>query len=182
MAPARVCCLSLALLVALTSACTFYRTDRTFFEPNAADGKLTKSSSCGFHLSDALERQLPEALVSVAPQYEYEGKRPLRASILVRTPDRDVNINPRDFELRSGDGKVFLPIEVQTQAYGLIVNHPHWSTFITLTYPPLAGELSDITFTFPKGTVVAKGKALDIQPFRFRKVTKEDTYYSSINC
>jgi hypothetical protein len=158
------------LLLALVSSCTVYRTDRTFFEPNAADGIPIKSSSCGFHLNDALARQLPGVYVSVAP-FEHEGKPNLSASVLIRTPDRNVTFKPDKFELRSADGKVYQPIEIRTQAYGLDLGHPFWSTFVTLTYAPLAGELSEIAFVFQADSVVVKGNAVDIRPFRFAAQT-----------
>jgi hypothetical protein len=171
-------------------ACTFYSTDRTFFEPNTDDGKPTKSSSCGFRLSDALERQLPEALILVAPLYDHESrarsdeghKRPLMISVLVRTPDRAVNVNPQAIELRTEVGRVYQPTHWRRQAYGLMPNQPHWNEFVTLTYTLDAAELRDVTIAFRRDAVAVKGKLLEIRPFRFTKVTKPDSYYSSINC
>jgi hypothetical protein len=175
----RIC---VALIPVAMQACTFYSTDRTFFEPNTEDGKPTKSSSCGFRLSDALERQLPEALISVAPLYDHEHKRPLMISVLVRTTDRAVHVNPQAIELQTEVGRIYQPTDWRRQAYGLMPNHRHWNEFVTLTYTLDAAELRDITIAFRRDAVAVKGKPLEISPFRFTKVTKPDSYYSSINC
>lgn len=162
--------------------CVVYPTQRTYFEPNAMDGVPTPSQSCGYHnaKNDALVREVDGLHIQVTPHLE-EGK-PLSVTVLFRAPTA-ADVSLEKHELRSlVDGATFLPVSQKITTYAPDKTHPYYSRWVTLQFQPVPEHLTEIAIVFPIGSVSLNGQVFNLAPFRFRKVTRSDVYYGSINC
>ena len=176
--------ISAALFVSQLYGCVAYPTTRTYFEPNASDGKPVPSRSCGYHAAknDALIRNIPEVHIQVSPHFT--KSKPISVSVLFQyVTGRILALEPGLFELHSlSDGKVFKPLNVKTSTQYPDRSHPYFSEWIHLAYAPTSDDLNSIAIVFPKGAVVVRDIGVELKPFRFQRVEKSDFYYSSINC
>ncbi len=167
----------------LVSGCAVYPTTRTYFEPNPEDGSLQPSMSCGYHAAknDSLVREMDGFKIQVTPHYK-EGKK-FQLTVLVQSTDDHVTIDPNKIGLSSSkQGNTSLPSEVKANNYEPRSNWPYYMKWNHMTYPDLSESLESITITFHAGSITLNGRTLEIGDFRFRKTTKEDIYYASINC
>jgi hypothetical protein len=164
------------LLIAL-AGCVVAPMTRTYYEPNPADGKPIRSTSCGWNATalDALQRDLKEIAVSVFPKYE-KG-RPFRVHVLLGRTSSSMELDPRKLELRTSSENAKIPPDTtNAKAAG-----PYFSRSIDYTFPA-SFDADEIVVTFLPGFIKLDGKEIDISPFRFKRATKSDVYYGSINC
>lgn len=162
--------------------CVAYPTQRTYFEPNAADGIPTPSRSCGYHAAknDALVREVDRLYVQVSPHSD-EGK-PLSVTVLFRASSAP-DVSPEKYELQSAaDGSTFRSLSHKVTAYKPDKTHPYYSIWLTLQFQPLPEQLNEIAIVFPRGSVSLNNREVELAPFRFLKTKKNDIYYGSINC
>ena len=141
------------------------------------------SRSCGYHATrnDALARDLPGLHVQVAPSLEQ--RKPISVTILFRSKDGDVQVTAQQFLLKAGaNGVSYAPVDVKRTYYGPDKARPYHSLWFTVTFEPTSNELNEIALLLPGDSVLLGGQALALEPFRFRKVQREDIYYGSINC
>jgi len=167
--------LMVAVSLALLTSCAIVPLNRTYYEPNPADGTPIRTSSCGWHATalDALKRDVGGIEISVIPTYE-KG-HPLRIYVLLGKTSKMVEINPEMFEVRSG-GRTAQPATTVVKGAG-----PYFLQSIDYALPSsFDGE--EIFLMFLPGFLKLDGKDMEIAPFRFRRVTKSDVYYGSINC
>lgn len=163
----------------LVSACVVLPVNRTYYEPNPADGKLVRSTSCGWHrtANDTLERYIDgtNTTISVLPRYEEE--KPLLVHLLIRGSS-GVELNAERVELRVGSSKS----AVQPRKVEVSDARPYFYKSIELTFPPSVSAEEEIAVVLLPGFLTVDGIRMVTTPFRFRKVTKGDVYYGSINC
>lgn len=172
----------LTLTTISIAACVAYPTQRTYFEANAEDGTPSSSASCGYHKAkhDALIRDINGLHVQVSPRL-VEGS-PVVVSVLFRHPSL-ATLAPEKFELRSWpSGTVHLPVKHDITVQKPDRTHPYHSQWVRLEFAVLPEAVTDIAMGFPAGSVSLNGTPLQPSPFRFRKTTKSDIYYASINC
>ncbi len=104
-------------------------------------------------------------------------------TVLFRTPQGGIVVTADQFELRSSnDGLSHKPVDIKTNLYTPDKSPPYYSRWVHLKFLPLSEQLDQITFVFPQGSVLVNGHAVELAPFRFRKVERQDVYYASINC
>ena len=169
---------SASVMVLLLAGCVVVPLNRTYFEPNPDDGTPTRSASCGYHraANDGLERDVSGVTLLVFPKYK-EGDS-LRVYILLRRSAKAVGLDPDKVELRVGNSvPAVRPISVEAKDAG-----PYFFKSITYTFTSSAGEAEDISMVLLPGFITVDGVAVTPVPFRFKKVTKMDVYYGSINC
>ena len=175
--------LALPALVAICVAgCVVYPTQRTYFEPNVEDGTLSSSSSCGYHdaRNDSLVREVNGLHLQVSPSL-VEGK-PVAVTVLFRHQSVAA-ISPERFELRSlPSGIVYFPVSHEVNIQKPDRSHPYYSKWLHLQFSVLPEAVTEIAVVFPAGSVTLDGVVVNLAPFRFRKTTKNDVYYASINC
>jgi hypothetical protein len=165
----------ITISLALLTSCVVLPVNRTYYEPNPADGTPVRSSSCGWHDTalDALKRNVGGVEITVFPKYEKD--QPLRIYLLFGKTSDSVEISPEMFEVRSGDNTA-RPTTIVVQNAG-----PYFFKSIDYTLPSSSyGE--EISLIFLPNFLSLEGKDIEIEPFRFRLVTKPDVYYGSINC
>jgi len=165
----------------LLSGCVLYPTTRTYFEPNEADGTLTKSRSCGYHKAalDSLERMVDSVEVGVTPQYR-ENKE-LLVILSFYYNDGSVDVSPNEISITSNNGKKIFPKNVTTKSYAMDASHPN-RLWANITYPVLSENLDRLSINFSEAALKINGVRINVKPFRFKKISKPDIYYSSINC
>lgn len=158
------------------SACVVFPTSRTYYEPNPEDGEPTPSESCGYHraANDGLERHVEGVTISVFPYLEDD--KPLRISFLISRTARSLAVDTTQTELIAG-AVIVAPDTTEENEPG-----PYFSKSITLTFASAADAPPNIALTFKPGFLKVDGTDIALAPFRFRKVTKSDIYYGSINC
>jgi len=170
-------CATAASLLTLLVGCVVAPVSRTYYEPNPADGIPSRSASCGYHRAaeDQLKREIEGITLSVLPRYK-EGQ-PLAVYVLLGRTSKTVELDPKKFEVRFGAAAVGEhPATTTVKDAG-----PYFLKSIAYDFSPsLAAE--DIAVTFLPGFIKLDGKEIPVAPFRFRKVTKLDVYYGSINC
>lgn len=168
---------AIAIFLALLAGCVAMPMNRTYYEPNPADGTPIRSSSCGWNATalDALERDIGGIVISVYPRYE-KGK-PLSIYVLLGKTTKSVDTNFEMIELRAEDSAASVrPITTNTKTAG-----PYY--FMSANYVfPSSFDADEISLTFLPGFIKLDGESIDIAPFRFRRITKSDFYYNSINC
>jgi hypothetical protein len=168
---------TVAVSLALLAGCVAVPMGRTYYEPNSADGVPIRSSSCGWHATarDALERDIGGVALSVFPSYE-EGQ-PLRIYVLLGKTSKSVDANYNMIEVKSGDGILSArPVTIEAKSAG-----PYFFASANYVFP-LTFNVEDISLVFLPGFITLDGKDVHVAPFRFRRITKWDFYYNSINC
>lgn len=176
------CCRSLLIFIAacmtLLSGCVLAPVSRTYFEPNVEDGEARASQSCGYHRAakDALDRKIDEVTLSVLPHYEKD--QPLRIYVHLSRTQRTIEVDPNKIEVRvDTSDTAFSPEKVEARDGG-----PYFFKSIAFTFPSGTAQAQEISIVFLPGFLTLDGVTTAHRPFRFRKVTKFDIYYSSINC
>jgi len=172
------------LSVVLTSTgCALYPTSRTYFEPNPSDGELAPSMGCGYHAGkyDSLVRKLGEVTLNVTPYYK-EGEE-LQVIVLVQEREDSVVVNPEHIEVKSSYTMNSIPPSTTKQTIQPPrSNWPYYMKWNYLTFPLLSESLDEISVVFNQGSVLVDNEAIMLKKFRFKKTTKSDIYYASINC
>jgi hypothetical protein len=181
----------LASLLCLES-CVAYPTMRTFYEPTPDDG--TYPSACGYVAThNVIERTVNGArfriVVGSHDREPTERTPTLDVHIQVIYQGDDVALDPTKVAI-SADG-------VNAEIHGTLLHPPGFQVaegfqrqagqmFHTLSfdirYPAPAGMLDALSVTFASGAMQVNGDAQVVQDFRFRRVTKHDFIYQSINC
>jgi hypothetical protein len=166
---------SICLIALLISGCAIYPTTRTYYEPNIEDGSPTQSSSCGYHAAanDSLERQIGGISVVVSPRYKEGGNLSLTVSL--HYGEEDVAIDGNSISATVNGGASYQPTNVVVNSYKKDNTHPN-RMFLHLIYAVPSENVNGLSVELPK--IVKKV----IRPFRFKKTTKSDIYYASINC
>src|SRR3990172_42044 len=173
----------LFFIVTLQIGCVVFPVTRTYFEPNIEDGRPTRSSSCGYNRTadDSLERDSDGLHIQVSPSYQPGS--PVSVTILFQGSVGDMDLQPEQFELHSvSDGSIYKPSDISRNVYRPDKSHPYHSIWIHITYPVVSEKLQGIKFVFPNGSIMRNGVSINMNPFRFNKVTKSYLYYGSINC
>jgi len=157
------------------SGCAVYPTTRTYFEPNKEDGTPTRSTSCGYHAAanDSLERKIGGVSVFVSPRYKEGGN--LSISVSLHYDEEDVVIDGSEITVAVNDEASYLPTDVVVNRYEKDNTHPN-RIFLHLIYAVPSESVNELSVTLPR--IVNKSSS----PFRFKKTTRSDIYYASINC
>lgn len=168
---------AIAIFLALLAGCVAIPMNRTYYEPNPTDGTPIRSSSCGWNATalDALERDIGGIVISVYPRYE-KGK-PLSIHVLLGKTTKSVDTNFEMIELRTGDSATSVrPITTNTKSAG-----PYY--FMSADYVfPSSFDADEISLIFLPDFIKLDAKSIDVAPFHFRRITRSDFYYNSINC
>ncbi|MDP1928442.1 MAG: hypothetical protein Q8K62_08025 [Thiobacillus sp.] len=180
--------LSTLLASFVLAGCAVYPASRTFYEPNAADGKLENRTSCGYtNTRDSIRRTVEGVEIWLSPSDE-KLSAPYPTSL-------QTNIS---FTYRiSGVQVDFSKIVLRTEPEGVVIGGQVLSTYERptlridgefqrqtgqLLFPAPAGVPEQITIIFKPGALTVDGRVIPISPFRFSRVTRSDIYYGSINC
>ena len=168
---------TIAAVLALMVGCIAIPKSRTYYEPNSADGKLIQSASCGWNTTalDAIERDVDGITLSVYPKYDNE--HPFRVYVLLGRTSKMVGIDPDKLEVRFSDGAA----SVRPSTSSVEDAGPYAFKSINYVFSSSL-EASEIAITFLPGFIRLDGKDNETIQFRFRRVTKFDVYYGSINC
>jgi hypothetical protein len=160
-----------ALSTIAVSACVAFPTSRTYYEPNPEDGKLSRSVGCTWHRTakDSLKRHVEGLTISVHPYLADDES--LRIRLWIEETHKSVVIDAARAELRVGTTAV-APATIGLYSPGPVYLH----------FPASLGTPDSITLAFRPGFLRVDGIDVSLAPFRFRKVTKVDIYYSAINC
>lgn len=163
----------LACTIAL-AGCVVFPTNRTYYEPNAEDGQLSRSGSCGYHTTalDTLERDVGGVRLRVSPEYDESPTLIVHVAIPRTWPIP--TIEPSLARLRDGQ-RVLEPQKVVAKDGG-----PYFYMLITYTFP--AASTDHIAFVPLPGFLNVREAPAEVAPFRFSKKTKADVFYGSINC
>lgn len=167
----------------LGSGCALYPTSRTYFEPNPSDGEPAPSMSCGYHAAknDSLVREVGKVTIKVTPQYN-EGEE-LKLVVLFQEREDSVVVNPEHIVLKSSSAEKSISPSYIKQSYQAPRNNwPYYMKWNYLRYPVLAESLESISIVFNPGSVMVDSEAMELRQFQFKKTTKSDVYYASINC
>lgn len=167
------------IIASLLTACVVIPINRTYYEPNPADGIPSKSSSCGYHSTaeDMLRRDVDGntgIILSVLPSQK-EGQ-PLSVYLLISKSTFNVTIDPEKLGIRFEKGEIVRPATTTMKDAG-----PNFLKSINYVFPK-AFSANEIAVVFYRGFININGHEIDIAPFRFKKITKPDIYYGSINC
>ena len=167
--------LSIWLIAFLMSGCAVYPTTRTYFEPNKEDGTPTRSTSCGYHAAanDSLERQIGGVSVVVSPRYKEGGN--LSLSVSLHYDEEGVVIDGSLITVAINGGASYHPTNVIVNSYKKDNTHSN-RIFLHIFYAVPSESVTELSVTLPN--IMNKPSS----PFRFKKATKSDIYYASINC
>lgn len=178
-----------ALIASLIlTGCAVYPTSRTFYEPNAEDGKLENRNSCGYtNTRDSIRRVVEGIEIALSPSEEklsspYPVSLPISISFTYRTPG--VQVNYSKIVLRTepegvvNEGRVLKAYENPIRRIDGEFNIQRGY----LLFPEPSGVPERITIIFKPGALSVDGRAIPVLPFRFSRVTRNDVYYGSINC
>jgi len=179
----RIIYIILFSVVLTGTGCALYPTSRTYFEPNQSDGELAPSMGCGYHAAkhDSLIRKLGEVTINVTPYYK-EGEE-LQVIVLFQEREDSVVVNPEHIEVKSSSAQNPIPPSTIKQAnQPPRSNWPYYMKWNYLTYPLLSESLDEISVIFNHESVLVNNEEITLKKFRFKKTTKSDIYYASINC
>jgi len=169
--------MTLAISLTVLVGCVALPMNRTYYEPNSADGILIRSASCGWNATalDAIKRDVDGITLSIFPRYEVG--RPLRVYVLLGRTSMTAEINPQKLELRFGDAVAAVrPTTTNAKDAG-----PYFFKSIDYEFSSSL-DANEIAITFLPGFIKVNGRDIGSTQFRFRRVTKSDVYYGSINC
>ena len=168
---------TIAISLTVMVGCMVIPMNRTYYEPNSADGKPIQSASCGWNATalDAIERDVDGITLSVYPKYD--TGHPFRVYVLLGRTSKAVDIDPDKLEVRFSDGATGVrPSTSSVEDAG-----PYAFKSIDYVFPSSL-DANEIAITFLAGFIKLDGKDTETMQFRFRRVTKSDVYYGSINC
>lgn len=175
--------LVLCLVAIFASGCAVYPTSRTYFEPNPSDGIPAPSMSCGYHAAknDSLAREIGGVKIKVTPYYK-EGKE-LQIIVLLQGQEDRIKIDPKKILLEAlSIEEPVSPTAIKQTIQEPRNNWPYYMKWNYLTYPLLSESLDTVSVVFQAGSVKLDNEPLKLKNFRFKKTTKSDIYYGSINC
>jgi len=163
------------------SACVVFPVTRTYFEPNAADGSPTPSRSCGYYRTakDGLEREVDGIVIGVHPTYLKDED--LLITVSFHYEKGDVSLDPDEISMSTDSGHTYRPKHWEVEIYAKDKSHSY-RKWLFLEYPVISSELDNLNVNFSSSAVLLDQKALGIGPFRFKKITKSDVFYGSVNC
>ncbi len=163
------------LISLLMFGCAVYPTTRTYFEPNKEDGTPTRSTSCGYHAAanDSLKRQIGDVSVVVSPRYKQKDN--LSITVSLHYDEEDVVIDGSLITVSVNGEASYVPTDVVVNSYEKDNTHPN-RIFLHLFYAIPSEGVTELSVTLP--TIANKPSS----PFRFKKTTRSDIYYASINC
>lgn len=168
---------TVAISLTVLAGCVVMPMNRTYYEPNPADGIPIRSASCGWNATalDAIKRDVGGITLLVFPRYE--AGRPLRIYVLLGRTSMTAEVDPQMLELRFGeDSAVARPITTSVKQAG------HYF-FRSIDYEfSSSPDANEIAVTFLPGFIKLDGRDNKAMQFRFQRVTKSDIYYGSINC
>ena len=170
-------CATAATLLSALVGCVVAPLNRTYYEPNPADGIPIRSASCGWNTTalDAIKKDVDGITISVYPTYD--AGHHLRFSVLLGRTPKKVDIDPEKMEFRFDDKAS----NAQPENSGVKNADPYYSKKIDFVLPSSVNA-NDIAITFLPGFIKLDGRDIMSTKFRFRRVTKPDVYYGSINC
>lgn len=169
--------LQIAIAVA-AAGCVAAPVNRTYFEPSPADGTPTRSESCTWQRTakDQLERKIDDLVISVAP--EFNTGRPFGVYVKLSRTAQVLHLDPSRVELHvTGFESVLRPLKADARDAP-----PYFYKTISYQFQALPTGAQEIAVTFLPGFLQANDQNVELSPFRFRKTTKLDMYYGSINC
>ena len=166
-----------AILLTALAGCVVAPMNRTYYEPNPADGTPIQSASCGWNATalDAIKKDVDGITISVYPTYD--AGKPLRFSVLIGRTTKAADIDPEKIEIRLGDSAA----GVRPETTSMRDAGPYISKRIDYELSSSL-DANEIVITFLSGFIKLDGRDIEITQFRFRRVTKSDVYYGSINC
>jgi hypothetical protein len=166
-----------AILLTALVGCVVMPMNRTYYEPNPADGIPIRSASCGWNATalDAIKRDVGGITISVFPTYD--AKRPLRVSVLLGRTSKTADLDPEKVEIRFGDNATAVRPEITSMRDA----GPYFFKSIDYGFPSSL-DANEIVITFLPSFIKLDGRDIGTTQFRFRRVTKSDVYYGSINC
>ncbi len=165
------------LLSTLLTSCVLVPVNRTYYEPNPGDGVPSRSASCGYHRAaqDMLTQKVAGVTIAVLPRLQNQRLASVYVSI-ERTKDV-VSLDPSRFALHDSQGRLLgRPIEHVSKDGG-----PYFLRGITYTFSEMDPQ-EEISILLLPGFIEVNGDQVKTQRFRFKKTTKLDVYYGSINC
>jgi hypothetical protein len=169
-------CLTATIVLTTLVGCVTLPMQRTYYEPNPADGKPIRSSACGWNATalDGLQREIDGISLSVFPTYD-AGR--LSVYVLFRRSTKTVDLDPDKLEVRFDDDAAGVgPEKTTVKAAG-----PYFFKSIDYVFSP-SFDANAIAVTFLPGFMKVDGKVAEVTQFRFLRVSKWDVYASSINC
>lgn len=171
----------LACFALAIGGCAIYPTSRTYFDPDLSDGTPAASMGCGYHRAreDSLEREIADLRLKVTPRFE--DRKPLGLTVWLVDQDGSAELNGNQITVQTSD-KTFMAVSVDPGERAPRNKTPYFEKWVNVTFPAEAGAASAISLVFRSGSLRKNGKIIEVQQFRFTKVTKIDIYYLSINC
>ena len=166
-----------AILLTALAGCVVVPMNRTYYEPNPADGTPIRSASCGWNATalDAIKKNVDGITISIYPKYDVG--RPLRFSVLLGRTTKTADIDPEKVEIRLDDSAEGVrPATTSMRDAG-----PYFFKSIDYGFSSSL-DANEIAITFLPGFIKIDGRDIETTQFRFRRVTKSDVYYGSINC
>ncbi|MGD9729977.1 MAG: hypothetical protein AB7V39_26865 [Nitrospiraceae bacterium] len=166
-----------AILLTALAGCVVVPMNRTYYEPNPADGTPIRSASCGWHATarDAIEKDVDGITISVFPRYD--AGHHLRFSVRLGRTTKAVDIDPEKIEISLGNSAT--GVRPETTSMRDAGPYSFKSIDYGLSSSPDADE---IAITLLPGFIKLDGQDNETTQFRFRRITKPDVYYGSINC
>ncbi|MCG8092057.1 MAG: hypothetical protein JAZ17_00255 [Candidatus Thiodiazotropha endolucinida] len=174
---------TLLFVVVVATGCAVYPTTRTYFEPNANDGKPSPSMSCGYHRAknDSLSRETKDFYIQVTPFYNESND--VHVSVHIRSERNNIAIDPNLIALKDiHSGNLTYPSSTKITRQKPRGNWPYYDNFVYLMYPIKSDSVESISVMFMQQSILINGNAKGIEQFRYNKTTKSDIYYGSINC
>lgn len=91
------------ILLTALAGCVVVPINRTYYEPNPADGTPIRSASCGWNATalDAIKKDVDGITISVYPTYD--AGKPFRFSVLLGRTTKAADIDSEKIEIRLGD-------------------------------------------------------------------------------
>ena len=167
----------LLTLCAAISGCVVVPMNRTYYDPNPADGTPIQSASCGWNATakDALKREIAGVGLSVFPTYA--PGTPFKLFVLLQRSGQSVEVLAETAELKVGSE----PLSHRATSVKVREAGPYFYKSIEYQFP-VVDSAQEIAVLFPTGFLKIDGRTPEILPFRFSRVTRSDVYYGSINC
>lgn len=170
-------CATAAIFLTALAGCVVMPMNRTYYEPNPADGTPIRSASCGWNATalDAVKKNVDGISISVYPTYD--AGHPFRFSVLLGNTTKVAHIDPEKIEIRFGNS----PAGVRPETTNMRDASPYFFKSIDYGFSS-SPDVNEISITFLPGFIRLDDLDIETTQFRFRRVTKPDVYYGSINC
>ncbi len=177
------------LLASSVAGCAVYPTSRTSYELDPADGIPSNRASCGYTSThDSARRVVERVDIFIFPgdseDLSTNSDPGLEVGVTFHVP-----IDMKTVEVDAGKIKIevdnqVLDAELSSSPDREVrrVDGIYIRKSFDLKFPPPSGIEDSIAISFLSGALMIEGRIVEIQPFRFRRVTQKDIYYGSINC